>query len=307
MDKPLEESATKEGILARLRRIVVAAVILALVGLTVFLLAERNSRFYFLGSENGTLVVSRGARLPWGKRPWAPEEPTLAEAYAPVQLPVGSAPLPLRRFDERQELDRALFDVLAGWADSRVRTDDPLAMQEGLVFVQRAGLLPGITPEQQVQLRKLRAEVAYFEGRERLEEGGRLLEEAREQLVLATEAKPARAREAVAILDELEPALDRLARALQMVRGLRDAIPAPAAAKAPPGALPHQAVPGNDAAAALEPAAPEADEARKPGKPARQAEGTPRGAAAAEAPAEPGPAEPEPVAAEESDPEAPTP
>lgn len=234
-----ETTASSGGVLARLRRIVVAAVILALVGVTLVLLAERNSRFYFLGTEGGQLVVYRGARLPWGKRVWEPQEPALAEAYAPIAMPEGVAAITEQRFDERQELDRAFFDLLAGWADARIRTDDPARMTEGLAYVHRAAMLPGISSEQQRRLRALRAEVAYYEGRDRLERGGRLIEEAREQLRMATEASPMRAREAVQILDELQPAIERLERALQTARGLRAPpmpalFPPPAAAPAVP-------------------------------------------------------------------------
>ena len=220
-----ETTPTAGGALARLKRIVVVAVILALAGTILFLLAERNSRFYYLSTEGSQLVVSRGANLPFGKRPWRPEDPVLAEAYAPVAIPAGVAPITEQRFGERQDLDRALFEVLAGWADARIRTDDPVLVREGLDYVARATRLQGVTAEQQLRLRGLRAELAWYEGRERLEAGGKLLEEARAQLQLATEASPARAREAVAILDDLTPAMERLTRALQTARGLRIAMP----------------------------------------------------------------------------------
>ncbi|WP_373044084.1 hypothetical protein [Vulgatibacter sp.] len=226
------ENAPTTNALGRLWKLVLALVILALAGATVYLLAERNSRFYYLSTEGNRLVVERGARLPWGKQAWAPADPALAEVYAAIELPAGVAAIAEQRFDERQDLDRALFELLAGWADARVRTDEPAKMREGLVYVERAGKLPGIDSDQQRRLRALRAELAYYEGRDRLENGGRLLDEALRQFQLATEASPARAREAVAILDDLQPAVERLTRALQTARGLRAPVAPEAAAPA---------------------------------------------------------------------------
>ncbi len=225
---------SSEGLLARLRRFAIVAVIVALAGGVVFLLSERNSRSYFLYSEAGSLVIARGARLPFGKVAWAPEDPALAEAYGRIALPTGAAEVPEQRFDERQDLDRALFDLLAGWADTRIRTDDPIQVREGLAFVERAARLQGIEADQRRRLRVMQAELAWYEGRDRLERGGKLIEEARAHLRLATEASPARAREALLLLNELEPALERLSRVVHASRGLHAAQPAlPAAAIAP--------------------------------------------------------------------------
>ena len=257
--------STGRGLVARLRRFAIVSVIVALAGALVVLLSERNSRAYYLAAEGGALVVSRGARLPWGKVSWTPEEPALAGAYARIPLPAGVGDVPEQRFDERQDLDRALFELLAAWADTRIRTDDPVQVREGLGFVERAAQLPGIDGDQRRRLRAMQAELAWFEGRERLERGTRLLEEARGHLRLATEASPARAREATAILYALEPALEQAHRALQTARGVRPAVlpadttppetkaPAPAAEAAPAAA--RETAPAAEAEAAAEPAA----------------------------------------------------
>lgn len=238
----------------RLRRMATLAIIFALSLGILVLLAERNSRFYYLGSEGDMLVVSRGAWLPWGKRPWTSDDPTIREVYGPLPLPVGEPPVPEQRFDERQELDRALFEVLAGWADAKIRTDEPVQMREGLVYVERASRLTGITPPQRKRLRALRAELAFYEGRDSLERGGQLLQEARDHLELATEASNARAREAVAILDDLQPGLERINRALQTARGLRLPV---ASLPPPPEPIPaQQIVPAEREGATVAPGAP---------------------------------------------------
>ena len=262
------DASSGGGLIARLRRIAIAAVIVALAGAIVVLLSERNSRAYFLGAEGDAIVVQRGARLPWGKVAWAPEEPALAQAYARIPLPPGVAAPPEQRFDEREELDRTLFELLAGWADTRIRTDDPEQVREGLALVERAALLPGIDGDQRRRLRGMQAELAWFEGRERLGRGADLLEQARRQLRLATEASPARAREAAKLLYELEPALEKLHQAVLVARGARPAQPvaeippseakalAPAAEIVAPAAI--EAAPAAAGEAAAEPAAADA-------------------------------------------------
>lgn len=205
----------------RLKRFSLAFVVLGLAACILFLLAERNRRFYFLSAIDGHVVVERGAWLPYGKEPFQPDDDSLDEAYAPIQIPAGVGPFSSARFDERPDLDRALFDILASWAEPRVRAGDGDEMKEGSALVARAALLPGIRADQRIKLRALQAELAWFEGKQRLDDAGKLILEARRQLELATEASPSRAREAVAILEDLVPAADRLNRALQTARGLR--------------------------------------------------------------------------------------
>lgn len=218
---PNDSDIPQVGPMQRLKRLSITLVVFGLTACILFLLAERNRRFYFLSSIDGKVVVERGAWLPYGKEPFEPEEDSLAEAYAPISIPEGVGGFASQRFEERPDLDRALFDVLAGWAEPRVRAGDGLEMKEGLVLVNRAALLPGIRPDQRGRLRGLQAELAWYEGKQRLDDAGKLILEARRQLELATEASPGRAREAVAILDDLIPAADRLNRALQTARGLR--------------------------------------------------------------------------------------
>lgn len=255
------------GAMSRLKRLVIGLLVLALTVSTLFLLAERNRRFYFLSAEGNELVVQRGTWIPYTKETYVPDDEGQKAAYAPIAIPAGVALVSEQRFEERPDLDRALFDILAGWADARVRSGEPAQLREGLALVARAAMLPGISGEQGARLHSLQAELAWFEGRERLEEAGKLIKEARRQLELATEASPARAREAVAILDDLIPSSERLARAVQTARGLRlpgehppaeeMAAPAPAAAPAPvPGAAPAAAAP-----AAVQPVADAAGDA----------------------------------------------
>src|SRR5690606_34977077 len=107
---PAEPLDLAEGGGSRFRRWATRLVILALLASLFYLLAERNRRFYFLSAEADQLIVSRGTWLPSWKAPYYPEDPLMAKAYAPVDVPEGET-VAQRRFDERQDLDQALFEI----------------------------------------------------------------------------------------------------------------------------------------------------------------------------------------------------
>ncbi len=207
-----------EGLAARSKRWALFAVILALAASTFYLLAERNSRFYFLSTEGERLVVSRGAWFPAWKSEFHPEDPILAEAYAPLALPAGIV-VSETRFNERQDLDQALFDYLLSWAEPRILADEPESLQLGGSYLARAGLLQGISSEQAGRLRSLRAEVAFAEGRIQL--GAVLAELAavNEKLRLASDGQTLKGREALQVMDRVSPAMKLLSMALQQMRG----------------------------------------------------------------------------------------
>lgn len=210
---------TGGGFRSAAMRMLLGLVVLALAASTLYLLAERNSRFYFLSQEGNSLVVSRGAWLPSGKRPYLPDDPRSAQIYAPITLPADVEPIAEQRFSERQDLDRALFELLADLATPRIRSDRMETLQQGFGLVERAGLLPGISADQAARLRTLQAELSYFEGRAHLQEAVILLRQAREKLELATEASSERAEEAAILLRRLAPASQVLSRALQQAQG----------------------------------------------------------------------------------------
>lgn len=216
-----EEQTAPEGpgFRVRMMRLFVGVLVLALAATTLYLLAERNSRFYYLAQEGSRLMVYRGAWLPSGKRPYLPEDPHTASIYAPIDIPAGSAPIVEQRFEERQDLDRALFEILAGMASERIRSEDESRMKEGFALVDRAGRLPGITGDQAKALRGMRAELSFFEGRSHLERALVELRQAREKLELATEASSSRGPAATSLLRAISPATEVLGRALQRSHG----------------------------------------------------------------------------------------
>lgn len=150
-------------------------VIGALVVVVAVLLSDINRRQYRLVASDGELQVERGRHLPLGFEAFEPESDALRTAYAPVPLPPDSAFAGSEIFQERTDLDRALFGLLAGWARQSLDDVSADAVERARVYVERCELLPGLSEEQRNELRTLKADLAYQNGR-------RLVAEAREQL-----------------------------------------------------------------------------------------------------------------------------
>jgi hypothetical protein len=199
-------------------RLLVTVLILGLGGAVAFLLSQLNARTFTLAQENGQLVVMKGRMLPTGAAPYRPGDARLADAYAP--LPVEGrdvSALVEQRFTERDELDRALFPVLEGLARPRVQSDDPAVLEKGLYFLRRAELLSGLTEEQRRTLETMKADVAFFQARQKLEQARRDVTEALTQLKLASESRNRNTQRANQMLTEVGPAAQALEKALRAV------------------------------------------------------------------------------------------
>ena len=231
-----------------LKRFVIFVVVLGLSGAVVFLLSQLNARTFTVEMKDGKLVVMKGRMMPTGSEPYQPGDPALADAYAPLDLAGSSASgLVERRFIERDELDRALFQVIETLAKPRVTSDDPKLLEAGLYYLRRAEKLTGLTEEQKLSVKSLQAEVAYYQARSKLEDAQRLIGESLTQLRLAATAQNRNAHSANQMILAIEPPVKVLEVALRnAVHGLSapapadgtaPAAPAPAAPTAPPAAL----------------------------------------------------------------------
>ena len=197
-------------------RLVVTLLVLGLLGAVGFLLSQLNARTFTLQTQDGKLLVMKGRMLPLGSEPYRPSEPALAAAYAPIDLLGGTAAgLEGARFDERDAMDRALFQFLEGLARPRLVSDDPVVLSQGLVTLARMQKLGGITDEQRKTLRSLESEVAFFQARTRLDQARRDIGEAVTQLRLAADSGTRHARAAHRMLAAVEPAAAVLEDALR--------------------------------------------------------------------------------------------
>ena len=201
-------------------RLLVTLLILALGGAVLFLLSQLNARTYTLALEDGQLVVMKGRMLPTGAAPFRPGDAKLADAYAPIPTDGKDvSSLVQQRFGDREELDRALFPVLESLARPRVESDDPQKLERGLAYLRRADLLSGLTEEQRRTLETMKADVAFYQARQKLEEARRDVEEALTQLRLAAESRNRHTQSANHWLSSVGPAAEALEQALRAAEG----------------------------------------------------------------------------------------
>ncbi|MGA9520706.1 MAG: IF-2 protein [Myxococcaceae bacterium] len=245
-------------VMTGLSRTLVTLIVLGLVGLVAWLASERNARTFSLRVEDGKLVVLKGRMLPMGAEPWAPGDPLLADAYAPIPLE-GARPdaaLLQTTYSDRDELDRALFRQLEELARQRIHSEDEQTLEQGLYYLRRAQRLTGISQEQRLTLEQMQADVAYYQAKSKLEQARRIIADAVAQLELAAEAQgpnAERSRQMAAAITgparALEQALRDTARAAPAQPGQEHApVPEPAttpdAGTAPSTAEPPTAPPG---------------------------------------------------------------
>jgi len=197
-------------------RLVVTLVVLGLIGAVGFLLSQLNARTFTLQQQDGKLLVMKGRMLPVGSEPYRPSDPALAAAYAPFDLLGGTAAgLEGAKFEERDAMDRALFQLLEGLARPRLVSDDPAVLNQGLVALGRMQKLGGITDDQRKTLRSLESEVAFFQARTKLDQARRDIAEAVTQLRVSADSGTRHARAAHRMLAAVEPAATVLEEALR--------------------------------------------------------------------------------------------
>jgi hypothetical protein len=187
MNTPMGSRPLGHRLATGFRRLLTFLAVVALLGLVSFLASERNARTYSVEVRSDQLVVLKGRMLPVGTARWAPSDPALAETYAPIPLEgyrVESSLL-AKRFDDRDELDRALFGVLEQLARPRLDSDEPKTLERGFAYLRRAKRLPGITQEQRTSLGRMESELSWYQARLKLEQARQLLSEALSQLEIA--------------------------------------------------------------------------------------------------------------------------
>ena len=188
----------------------VVLLILALLGAVGYLTSDLNHRRYRLNVRAGSMWVERGLFLPVGFVAYEPDTPALKDAYAPITVPPSETVGVAGPFDERIDIDRAIFNLLAGWARTRIASQDNQQQQQAVLLVKRLELLPGLTEEQRGELHTLRASVAYQDGTRLMEESVQNLKRAQEQFRLALSLGGAQAREAQRLINEIDRRLDAL-------------------------------------------------------------------------------------------------
>jgi len=185
--------------------ILVTLLIIALAGVVTYLLSDINQRRYRITEDATMLVVERGRFLPFGYQPYVPKADALKLAYAPIPLPQGKSIDEPENYDDRADVDRALFALLAGWARSGLDSKDPTALKQATKYLERSELLPGLSEQQRIDLRTLRADLAYRTGKQLLNQVVETLRQALAEFQLSLEigtSRPTNADQWIAILKQ---------------------------------------------------------------------------------------------------------
>ena len=138
--------------------------VVAMLCVVGYLLSEINARRYRLAVADDGIVVERGRYAPLGFERYQPFDEVLRQAYAPIALPPGETIDVGVVYDERSEVDRALFSRLRTWATSRLQATDAPTLELGIAYVKRLEVLPGLSEEQRHDLRGMRADAALKQG-----------------------------------------------------------------------------------------------------------------------------------------------
>jgi len=228
-----------------LKKLLVVLLLLGMGGAVAFLLSQLNARTYSVQVVDGSLIVMKGRMFPIGSEPFRPVDPVMRDAYAPIPLD-GSSPgnLPEARFTERDELDRALFEVVGRLAKARVSSDDPKQLEQGLSYLRRAEKLLGLSDEQRQSLAEMRSEVAYYLARSKLDQAKADVAEGLAQLKLAATSPNRHAHSANQMILEVEPAAKAFEAALRKAaHGLSEPARADSAPAEPNSPSPADAKP----------------------------------------------------------------
>lgn len=217
--------------------LLIFCLVLGLGAAVAFLMAERNQRHFRMRNQGGIVFIERGRLLPVGYEPFAPDAKDLQSAYAPIKVPQGEKVDEIEMFEDRVELDRALFSLLAGWARARLQAADATSFELASGYVMRCSLLPGLSEEQRSELKSLRADLAYRNGKRIAFAVADDLDKAVEELRLALElgtSRPSDANAWVATMDKWA----RDYRAALADKAKTDALPRAPEVQVPPAPTP---------------------------------------------------------------------
>ena len=151
--------------------------VVGLLGAVWWLASERNARKFSYEVRGGELVVAKGRYFPTGTGAVGPGDP-LGKVYAGIAPPAGTKPILETEFEDQVALDRALYDLITGWARAAAQKKDAAGQQQAEELVTRLSALSGLTPAQLSDLQGLRAELGWWSA-------GRDLEGAVKQLAIA--------------------------------------------------------------------------------------------------------------------------
>ena len=161
---PTPPPSKTKGFFKSLGTWLMVLVMIGLSGAVIYLMSDLNRRTYRLAQVGDTMVVQKGRFMPTGFENYEPEESRLRQAYAPIRLPAGERVPGGQLFEDRTDLDRAMFSILAAWARDQLGSDDLTVASQAANFIERCVLLPGVSEEQRRDISVLRADLSFRKG-----------------------------------------------------------------------------------------------------------------------------------------------
>jgi len=90
-------------------------------------------------------------------------------------------------YDDRTDLDRALFGLLSGWTTRLLSSQNAEDFKLALQYIERCELFPGLSETQHTELKRLRADTSFKKGEHTLQQITAQLQEALRQFQTALE------------------------------------------------------------------------------------------------------------------------
>ena len=199
--------------------------VLGLLGAVWWLASERNARKFTYELKGGELVVAKGRYFPTATAAIGPADVPLGKLYAGIPVPAGTKAVAETEFEDQVALDRALFDLLTGWARAAAQKHDAAGQQLAEELVNRLTGLSGLTPAQLGDLQALRAELGWWSAGKDLESALKVLAAARHKLEEVRRGDVEHAGQAAALLAPLDALSLQLA---ELAAGRSGAAPAAA-------------------------------------------------------------------------------
>jgi len=178
--------------------------VVTLGGVVFYLLSDIQQRKFQLRQEGQELLIERGRFMPFGFELYQPKLKSLKPVYAPLILPKGIRFGVPRIFNDRIELDFELFSLLSRWFRTALDNPENRNFDKLEVLMGRMSALPSLAGEQRLELVRLKADYAYWEGRTIVEGIVDELERAKKAFAKAIEEGSTYSQDAQDRLKQLE-------------------------------------------------------------------------------------------------------
>ena len=234
--------------------------VLGLLGAVWWLASERNARKFTYEVRAGELVIAKGRYFPTATAAIGPGDGALGKLYGAIPVPPGTKAVAEAEFEDQGALDRALFDLLTGWARAAAQKHDASGQQLAEELVGRLTGLSGLTPAQLGDLQALRAALGWWSAGKDLESALKVLAAARHKLEEVRRGDVEHAGQAAALLGPLDALSQQLAELAAGRSAAAAPFVAPAVGATPntPVGTPATTTPSVPAGAAPLPSAPDA-------------------------------------------------